>query len=175
MFELMDNGNESAVIKVIGVGGGGGNAVQHMVETEIDGVDFICANTDAQHLSSLSVPSLLQLGNSVTKGLGAGANPDVGKQAALVIVNLCHAQQGLPSTQKFVLGPFSVGDVVKEGNDAARSVVIDRIAGHIGVQHAAITALNRDILTTRDAPFDDRLRQIQYPWQVFGRMGQFDG
>ena len=83
MFELMDNGNESAVIKVIGVGGGGGNAVQHMVETEIDGVDFICANTDAQHLSSLSVPSLLQLGDSVTKGLGAGANPDVGKQAAL--------------------------------------------------------------------------------------------
>ncbi len=83
MFELMDSSNDSAVIKVIGVGGGGGNAVQHMVETEIEGVEFICANTDAQHLGSLSVPTLLQLGHSVTKGLGAGANPDVGKQAAL--------------------------------------------------------------------------------------------
>jgi cell division protein FtsZ len=79
----MDNCGDSAVIKVVGVGGGGGNAVQHMVETAIDGVDFICANTDAQHLSSLDVRTLLQLGNSVTKGLGAGANPEVGKQAAL--------------------------------------------------------------------------------------------
>lgn len=83
MFELMDTCGDSAEIKVIGVGGGGGNAVQHMVETAIDGVDFICANTDAQHLSSLGVRTLLQLGNSVTKGLGAGANPDVGKQAAM--------------------------------------------------------------------------------------------
>ncbi len=83
MFELMDTCGDSAEIKVIGVGGGGGNAVQHMVETAIDGVDFICANTDAQHLSSLGVRTLLQLGNSVTKGLGAGANPEVGKQAAM--------------------------------------------------------------------------------------------
>jgi len=83
MFEMMDTCGDSAVIKVVGVGGGGGNAVQHMVETAIDGVDFICANTDAQHLSSLQVRTLLQLGNSVTKGLGAGANPEVGKQAAL--------------------------------------------------------------------------------------------
>jgi cell division protein FtsZ len=83
MFELMDTGGDNAVIKVIGVGGGGGNAVQHMVDTDIDGVQFICANTDAQHLSSLSVDTLLQLGTSVTKGLGAGANPEVGKQAAL--------------------------------------------------------------------------------------------
>ncbi len=83
MFELMDAGGENAVIKVVGVGGGGGNAVQHMVQTDIEGVQFICANTDAQHLSSLSVETLLQLGTSVTKGLGAGANPEIGKQAAL--------------------------------------------------------------------------------------------
>ena len=83
MFELMDaKTEESAVIKVIGVGGGGSNAVQHMLSTSIEGVDFICANTDAQALKSCSVPMTLQMGANITKGLGAGANPDVGRQAA---------------------------------------------------------------------------------------------
>ncbi len=83
MFELMDSYSQNAVIKVIGVGGGGGNAVQHMVEANIEGVEFICANTDAQALSSMGSRTTLQLGNSITKGLGAGANPDVGRQAAM--------------------------------------------------------------------------------------------
>lgn len=83
MFELVDSAPQNAVIKVIGVGGGGGNAVQHMVEREIEGVDFICANTDAQALRSLSAKTLLQLGSSITKGLGAGADPVLGKDAAL--------------------------------------------------------------------------------------------
>ena len=74
MFELVDNSPQHAVIKVIGVGGGGGNAVQHMVDKQIDGVDFICANTDAQALQRMNSGTLLQLGNDVTKGLGAGAN-----------------------------------------------------------------------------------------------------
>ena len=82
MFELMDSYSQNAVIKVIGVGGGGGNAVQHMVEANIEGVEFICANTDAQALSSMGSRTTLQLGNSITKGLGAGANPDIGRQAA---------------------------------------------------------------------------------------------
>jgi len=83
MFELMDSYSQNAVIKVLGVGGGGGNAVQHMVEAEIEGVEFICANTDAQALTNMSARTTLQLGGGITKGLGAGANPDVGRQAAM--------------------------------------------------------------------------------------------
>jgi cell division protein FtsZ len=83
MFELMDGYSETAVIKVIGVGGGGGNAVGHMVRTGIDGVDFICANTDAQALKSAKVKTNLQIGCNITKGLGAGANPEIGRQAAM--------------------------------------------------------------------------------------------
>ncbi|QQS53237.1 MAG: cell division protein FtsZ [Candidatus Competibacteraceae bacterium] len=82
MFELMETKSESAVIKVIGVGGGGSNAVHHMLSANIEGVDFICANTDAQALKSCSVPVTLQMGVNITKGLGAGANPEVGRQAA---------------------------------------------------------------------------------------------
>ncbi len=83
MFELMDSYSQNAVIKVIGVGGGGGNAVQHMVAADIEGVDFICANTDAQALKNTSAKTVLQLGSNITKGLGAGANPEVGRDAAL--------------------------------------------------------------------------------------------
>ncbi len=83
MFELMDAHSQSAVIKVIGVGGGGGNAVAHMVDTGIEGVDFICANTDAQALKSARVRTALQIGCNITKGLGAGADPDIGRQAAM--------------------------------------------------------------------------------------------
>ncbi|MDZ7686889.1 MAG: cell division protein FtsZ [Gammaproteobacteria bacterium] len=79
----VDSAPQSAVIKVIGVGGGGGNAVQHMVNQDIAGVDFICANTDAQALHNLSAKTQLQLGAGITKGLGAGANPSMGRDAAL--------------------------------------------------------------------------------------------
>jgi cell division protein FtsZ len=83
MFELADDLQQSAVIKVIGVGGGGGNAVQHMVDNNIEGVEFICANTDSQALRKVEARSVIQLGGAITKGLGAGANPEVGRQAAL--------------------------------------------------------------------------------------------
>jgi cell division protein FtsZ len=83
MFELMDAHSSSAVIKVIGVGGGGGNAVAHMVDTGIDGVDFICANTDSQALKGSHARTSLQIGCNITKGLGAGADPDIGRQAAM--------------------------------------------------------------------------------------------
>ena len=83
MFELVDNAPQNAVIKVVGVGGGGGNAVRHMIDNHIDGVDFICANTDAQALSDIFAKTVLQLGTGITKGLGAGANPDIGRAAAL--------------------------------------------------------------------------------------------
>lgn len=83
MFELMDSITQNAVIKVIGVGGGGGNAVDHMVRANIDGVEFIAANTDAQALKNVKARTILQLGANLTRCLGAGANPDVGRQAAL--------------------------------------------------------------------------------------------
>jgi cell division protein FtsZ len=83
MFELIDNVPSNAVIKVIGVGGGGGNAVKHMIDNHVEGVDFICANTDAQALENVASKTVLQLGGAITKGLGAGANPDIGRAAAM--------------------------------------------------------------------------------------------
>jgi cell division protein FtsZ len=83
MFELMDVDTQDAVIKVIGVGGCGGNAVDHMISSGLSGVEFIAINTDAQALKRNQAKLQLQLGNGVTKGLGAGANPDVGREAAL--------------------------------------------------------------------------------------------
>jgi cell division protein FtsZ len=83
MFELMDSYSQSAVIKVIGVGGGGGNAVSHMVMSGIDGVDFICINTDSQALKASKIKTSLQIGANITKGLGAGADPEIGRQAAM--------------------------------------------------------------------------------------------
>lgn len=83
MFELVETVAQSAEIKVIGVGGGGGNAVHHMINNKVEGVEFICANTDAQALNNLSAKTILQMGSNITKGLGAGANPEIGRQAAL--------------------------------------------------------------------------------------------
>ncbi len=83
MFELVEAVSQRAVIKVIGVGGGGGNAVEHMLKADLEGVEFINANTDAQMLSRSNAPTILQLGENLTKGLGAGANPEIGRQAAM--------------------------------------------------------------------------------------------
>lgn len=83
MFQLVDNVPQNAVIKVIGIGGGGGNAVKHMIDNNVEGVEFICANTDAQALKDINARTVLQLGSNMTKGLGAGANPEIGRQAAM--------------------------------------------------------------------------------------------
>ncbi|HEV2007314.1 MAG TPA: cell division protein FtsZ [Burkholderiales bacterium] len=83
MFEIMEDKPQEAVIKVIGVGGCGGNAVDHMIVNGVNGVDFICANTDMQALKRTQARTQLQLGTNVTKGLGAGADPEIGRQAAL--------------------------------------------------------------------------------------------
>ncbi|MCK0537957.1 cell division protein FtsZ [Alcanivorax quisquiliarum] len=82
-FKLEDSVPHGAVIKVVGVGGGGGNAVDHMVRSNVEGVEFICANTDAQALRNASARTVIQLGSQVTKGLGAGANPEIGRQSAI--------------------------------------------------------------------------------------------
>lgn len=83
MFEIMDTQTQEAVIKVIGIGGCGGNAVDHMIQNGVQGVEFICANTDAQALKRNQARTQLQLGSAITKGLGAGANPEIGRDAAL--------------------------------------------------------------------------------------------
>ncbi len=83
MFELMDSHSKDPVIKVIGIGGGGGNAVQHMVSAGIEGVEYICVNTDVQALQKMDVRATMQIGSSITRGLGAGADPGIGRQAAL--------------------------------------------------------------------------------------------
>lgn len=83
MFEIINNESQEAVIKVVGVGGCGSNAVDHMIQHGMKGVEFISMNTDAQALKSNKAPTVLQLGTGITKGLGAGANPDVGREAAL--------------------------------------------------------------------------------------------
>jgi cell division protein FtsZ len=83
IFEVTDGKSDRAVIRVIGVGGGGCNTVNQMVEATIEGVDFICANTDRQHLERCKTTAILQMGAGITRGLGAGSNPEVGRQAAL--------------------------------------------------------------------------------------------
>lgn len=82
MFELLDTCQQNAVIKVVGIGGGGGNAIEHMMAGHIEGVEFICANTDAQALKNSSANTIIQLGENITRGLGAGANPEVGRRSA---------------------------------------------------------------------------------------------
>src|SRR3546814_18451053 len=82
-FELIEKVAPNAIIKVIGIGGGGGNAVAHMVASAVEGVEFICANTDSQAIKNSGAKLQLQLGSNVPKGLGAGANPEVGRQSAL--------------------------------------------------------------------------------------------
>lgn len=83
MFEIMNNDTQEAVIKVVGVGGCGSNAVDHMIQNGMQGVEFISMNTDAQALKTNKAPTILQLGTGITKGLGAGANPEIGREAAL--------------------------------------------------------------------------------------------
>ncbi len=87
MFELEENINIGANIKVVGVGGGGSNAVTTMIEAQLDGVEFIVANTDIQALNANKAPGKIQLGSELTKGLGAGANPDIGRRAAIESYN----------------------------------------------------------------------------------------
>jgi cell division protein FtsZ len=130
-FQLLENPVAQATIKVIGVGGGGGNAVEHMLEANIDGVEFICANTDAQALSRSHAPVTLQLGSSITKGLGAGANPEVGKQAALE--DRERIEQALQGTDMVFITAGMGG-----GTGTGGAPVIAEIARSMGVLTVAV-------------------------------------
>ena len=143
MFELVDNIPQSPVIKVIGVGGGGGNAVNHMVKSSIEGVEFICANTDAQALKSIGARTILQLGTGVTKGLGAGANPEVGRQAALEDrERIAEVLQG--TNMVFITTGMGGGT----GTGAAP--IIAEVAKEMGILTVAVV--------TRPFPFEGRKR-----------------
>ena len=143
MFELVDNIPQSPVIKVIGVGGGGGNAVNHMVKSNIEGVEFICANTDAQALKNIGARTILQLGTGVTKGLGAGANPEVGRQAAME--DRERIAEVLAGTNMVFITTGMGG-----GTGTGAAPIIAEVAKEMGILTVAVV--------TRPFPFEGRKR-----------------
>jgi cell division protein FtsZ len=144
MFELMDAYRQNAVIKVIGVGGGGGNAVNHMVEASIEGVDFICANTDAQALQNSRVRTLLQLGANITKGLGAGTNPQVGKDAALE--DRDRIQEALEGSDMVFITAGLGG-----GTGTGAAPIVAQVARELGILTVAVV--------TKPFSFEGKIRQ----------------
>ncbi|KGM56552.1 cell division protein FtsZ [Lysobacter arseniciresistens ZS79] len=142
-FELVENMAPNATIKVVGVGGGGGNAVAHMVSNNVDGVEFITANTDSQAIKNCGAKLQLQLGSNVTKGLGAGANPEVGRQAALEDrERLMDAMQG--ADMVFITAGMGGGT----GTGAAP--VVAQLAKEMGILTVAVV--------TKPFPFEGRRR-----------------
>ena len=139
--------NQSNVIKVIGVGGGGSNAINHMFRQGIKGVDFIVCNTDSQALENSSVPNKIQLGVNLTEGLGAGANPDIGQQSA--IESIPDIEKMLDSNTKMVFITAGMGG----GTGTGAAPVIAQLAKE------------RDILTvgivTLPFLFEGKVRQEQ--------------
>jgi len=143
MFELMDSYPQNAVIKVIGVGGGGGNAVEHMVRQDVEGVEFLCANTDAQALKNSSAKVVMQLGNEITKGLGAGANPEIGKQAA---------QEDRERIEDLISGTdmLFITAGMGGGTGTGAAPVVAQIAKEMGILTVAVV--------TKPFPFEGRKR-----------------
>ncbi|MCC5852395.1 MAG: cell division protein FtsZ [Alkalimonas sp.] len=143
MFELMDSHSEEAVIKVIGVGGGGGNAVEYMVASNIEGVEFIAANTDAQALRNSSANVTLQLGAAVTKGLGAGANPDIGRRSA---------EEDRETIKKTIQGADMVfiAAGMGGGTGTGAAPVVAEVARELGILTVAVV--------TKPFPFEGKKR-----------------
>lgn len=131
MFELTDSAAHNAKIKVIGIGGGGGNAVEHMMSEQISGVDFICANTDLQVLNKSSAPTILRLGETTTKGLGAGADPEIGRQAAEE--NREHIRELLSGTDMVFLTAGMGG-----GTGTGAAPIFAEIAKEMGILTVAV-------------------------------------
>ena len=145
MFELADDLPQSAVIKVVGVGGGGGNAVQHMVTSNVEGVEFICANTDAQALRNVNSRSVIQLGGQVTKGLGAGANPEVGRQAA--IEDRERIAESISGADMIFITAGMGG-----GTGTGGAPVVAEVAKELGILTVAVV--------TKPFPFEGRKRSV---------------
>lgn len=130
MFEIMDRAAQGAVIKVIGVGGGGNNAVNHMVNEKIQDVEFLCANTDGQILSTCLAPTM-QLGEQITKGLGAGADPDIGRRAA---------EEDIEKLQAFLSGSDMVFITAGMGGGTGTGAapVVAKLAKELGILTVAV-------------------------------------
>ncbi|OUS31673.1 cell division protein FtsZ [Gammaproteobacteria bacterium 45_16_T64] len=143
MFELVDNVPQNAVIKVVGVGGGGGNAVEHMLSSSVEGVEFICANTDAQALKNMNARTLLQLGGTITKGLGAGANPMVGRESALE--DRERIQEVLQGTDMVFITAGMGG-----GTGTGGAPIVAEVAKEMGILTVAVV--------TKPFPFEGRKR-----------------
>jgi cell division protein FtsZ len=156
MFELVEKTAPNAVIKVVGVGGGGGNAVAHMVNSGIEGAEFICANTDAQAIRNVGAKSMLQLGGNVTKGLGAGANPEVGRQAAL-------------EDREQIVAALTGADMVfitagmGGGTGTGAAPVVAQLAKEMGILTVAVV--------TKPFPFEGR-RRMQVALKGIEELGQ---
>jgi len=143
MFELMEDHNEEAIIKVIGVGGGGGNAVEHMVSQTIEGVEFVTANTDSQALRNSSADVTLQLGADVTKGLGAGANPEIGR---------CAAEEDRETIKQALQGAdmIFIAAGMGGGTGTGAAPVVAEIAKEMGILTVAVV--------TKPFPFEGKKR-----------------
>jgi cell division protein FtsZ len=143
MFEMVDSATQSAVIKVVGVGGGGGNAVSHMVSSEVDGVEFICANTDAQALAKIASHAALHIGGELTKGLGAGANPEVGRSAAIE-----DREQIMATLQGADMVFITAG--MGGGTGTGAAPIVAEVAKEMGILTVAVV--------TKPFPFEGRKR-----------------
>lgn len=143
MFEMVDSATQSAVIKVVGVGGGGGNAVSHMVSSDVDGVEFICANTDAQALAKIASHAALHIGGELTKGLGAGANPEVGRSAAME-----DREQIMATLQGADMVFITAG--MGGGTGTGAAPIVAEVAKEMGILTVAVV--------TKPFPFEGRKR-----------------
>jgi cell division protein FtsZ len=157
MFDVAESLADNAVIKVIGVGGGGSNAVEHMLENTIEGVEFICANTDAQALRNSSARVSIQIGNEITKGLGAGADPEMGKRAAQE--DRMRIQEALTGADMVFITAGMGG-----GTGTGAAPVIAEIAQDMGILTVAVV--------TKPFPFEGR-RRMQLAEYGISELGQF--
>lgn len=157
MFEFVDNRTDGAVIKVVGVGGGGSNTVNQMVEAGIEGVEFICANTDAQHLESCRADRLIQLGPSTTRGLGAGADPNVGRQSAEEVKE--EIRQALEGTDMLFVTAGMGG-----GTGTGAAPVVAQVARELGILTLAVV--------TKPFPFE-RAKRMQIAKQGIDQLHQY--
>ncbi len=156
MFELMDDFPENAIIKVIGIGGGGGNAVTHMVNASVEGVNFVCANTDAQALQNTSAKTVIQLGANITKGLGAGADPEIGRQSAME--DRDRIREVLDGTDMVFITAGMGG-----GTGTGAAPVIAEVAKELGILTVAVV--------TKPFPFEGR-RRSQIAEEGINNLGQ---
>ena len=157
MFDIIDTSSDEAVIRVIGVGGGGGNAVEHMVNQKIEGVQFVVANTDAQALKKSSAGSTIQIGKDVTKGLGAGANPEIGRASA---------EEDQESIREILRGSDMVfiAAGMGGGTGTGAAPVVARVAKEEGILTVAVV--------TKPFPFEGKKR-MNYAEQGIEELSQY--